>query len=119
MTLSCHPSLPQLSPYPVILSLENHCGLEQQAAMARHLHTILGDMLVTQLLDSQNPEELPSPEVMLPDPQPGWGEGLAPRSTIHLPCSGPLPSLCLNLPPLLRSSDICHPVVLSLVCLPF
>lgn len=49
--------------------------------MARHLHTILGDMLVTQLLDSQNPEELPSPEVMLPDPQPGWGEGLAPRST--------------------------------------
>ncbi|XP_007455198.1 PREDICTED: 1-phosphatidylinositol 4,5-bisphosphate phosphodiesterase delta-3 [Lipotes vexillifer] len=51
-----------LSPYPVILSLENHCGLEQQAAMARHLHAILGDMLVTQLLDSQNPEELPSPE---------------------------------------------------------
>ncbi|KAK2499769.1 hypothetical protein MC885_008268 [Smutsia gigantea] len=51
-----------LSPYPVILSLENHCGLEQQAAMARHLCTILGDMLVTQALDSQNPEELPSPE---------------------------------------------------------
>ncbi|KAI2583498.1 phospholipase C delta 3 [Homo sapiens] len=51
-----------LSPYPVILSLENHCGLEQQAAMARHLCTILGDMLVTQALDSPNPEELPSPE---------------------------------------------------------
>ncbi|XP_036124607.1 1-phosphatidylinositol 4,5-bisphosphate phosphodiesterase delta-3 [Molossus molossus] len=51
-----------LSPYPVILSLENHCGLEQQAVMARHLRTILGDMLVTQALDSQNPEELPSPE---------------------------------------------------------
>nr|XP_027802811.1 1-phosphatidylinositol 4,5-bisphosphate phosphodiesterase delta-3 [Marmota flaviventris] len=51
-----------LSPYPVILSLENHCGLEQQAAMARHLRTILGDMLVMQALDSQNPEELPSPE---------------------------------------------------------
>lgn len=51
-----------LSPYPVILSLENHCGLEQQAAMARHLCTILGDMLVTQALDSQNPEELPTPE---------------------------------------------------------
>nr|XP_005584549.1 PREDICTED: 1-phosphatidylinositol 4,5-bisphosphate phosphodiesterase delta-3 [Macaca fascicularis] len=51
-----------LSPYPVILSLENHCGLEQQAAMARHLRTILGDMLVTQALDSPNPEELPSPE---------------------------------------------------------
>ncbi|KAB1281551.1 1-phosphatidylinositol 4; 5-bisphosphate phosphodiesterase delta-3 [Camelus dromedarius] len=51
-----------LSPYLVILSLENHCGLEQQAAMACHLHTILGDMLVTQMVDSQNPEELPSPE---------------------------------------------------------
>ncbi|XP_025219658.1 1-phosphatidylinositol 4,5-bisphosphate phosphodiesterase delta-3 isoform X1 [Theropithecus gelada] len=51
-----------LSPYPVILSLENHCGLEQQTAMARHLRTILGDMLVTQALDSPNPEELPSPE---------------------------------------------------------
>ncbi|KAM5274386.1 1-phosphatidylinositol 4,5-bisphosphate phosphodiesterase delta-3 [Ctenodactylus gundi] len=51
-----------LSPYPVILSLENHCGLEQQAVMARHLRTILGDMLVTQALDLQNPGELPSPE---------------------------------------------------------
>ncbi|XP_057357517.1 1-phosphatidylinositol 4,5-bisphosphate phosphodiesterase delta-3 isoform X4 [Manis pentadactyla] len=60
-----------MSPYPVILSLENHCGLEQQAAMARHLCTILGDMLVTQALDSQNPEELPTPEVMPPDTQPG------------------------------------------------
>ncbi|XP_051014767.1 1-phosphatidylinositol 4,5-bisphosphate phosphodiesterase delta-3 [Acomys russatus] len=50
------------SPYPVILSLENHCGLEQQAVMAHHLRSILGDMLVTQALDSQNPEELPSPE---------------------------------------------------------
>lgn len=30
--------------------------------MARHLRTILGDMLVTQALDSPNPEELPSPE---------------------------------------------------------
>ncbi|KAL6044563.1 hypothetical protein STEG23_035191 [Scotinomys teguina] len=51
-----------LSPYPVILSLENHCGLEQQAVMAHHLRSILGDMLVTQALDSKNPEELPSPE---------------------------------------------------------
>lgn len=50
------------SPYPVILSLENHCGVEQQAKMAQHLRTILGDMLVSQPLDSKNPEELPSPE---------------------------------------------------------
>uniref|UniRef100_A0A8C2W5I5 Phosphoinositide phospholipase C n=1 Tax=Chinchilla lanigera TaxID=34839 RepID=A0A8C2W5I5_CHILA len=51
-----------LSPYPVILSLENHCGLEQQAVMARHLRTILGDMLVTEALGTQDPEVLPSPE---------------------------------------------------------
>ncbi|XP_047563463.1 1-phosphatidylinositol 4,5-bisphosphate phosphodiesterase delta-3 isoform X1 [Lutra lutra] len=51
-----------LSPYPVILSLENHCGVEQQAVMAHHLRAILGDALVTQGLDTQNPEELPSPE---------------------------------------------------------
>ncbi|XP_003465715.1 1-phosphatidylinositol 4,5-bisphosphate phosphodiesterase delta-3 isoform X11 [Cavia porcellus] len=51
-----------LSPYPVILSLENHCGLQQQAVMAHHLRTILGDMLVTEVLDTQNPKELPSPE---------------------------------------------------------
>ncbi|XP_063107811.1 1-phosphatidylinositol 4,5-bisphosphate phosphodiesterase delta-3 isoform X6 [Cavia porcellus] len=52
-----------LSPYPVILSLENHCGLQQQAVMAHHLRTILGDMLVTEVLDTQNPKELPSPEL--------------------------------------------------------
>ncbi|XP_075418096.1 1-phosphatidylinositol 4,5-bisphosphate phosphodiesterase delta-3 isoform X2 [Tenrec ecaudatus] len=52
----------ETSPYPVILSLENHCGLEQQAALAHHLRTILGGMLVTQPLDSQDPKALPSPE---------------------------------------------------------
>ncbi|NXL95890.1 PLCD3 phosphodiesterase, partial [Alectura lathami] len=50
------------SPYPVILSLENHCGLEQQATMARHMKAILGDMLLTQPLDGQDPDVLPSPE---------------------------------------------------------
>ncbi|XP_019379079.1 PREDICTED: 1-phosphatidylinositol 4,5-bisphosphate phosphodiesterase delta-3 isoform X1 [Gavialis gangeticus] len=50
------------SPYPVILSLENHCGLEQQATMARHMKTILGDMLLTQTLDGQVSRVLPSPE---------------------------------------------------------
>nr|XP_009942256.1 PREDICTED: 1-phosphatidylinositol 4,5-bisphosphate phosphodiesterase delta-3 [Opisthocomus hoazin] len=50
------------SPYPVILSLENHCGLEQQATMARHLKAILGDMLLTQPLEGQDPHDLPSPE---------------------------------------------------------
>ncbi|XP_056367991.1 1-phosphatidylinositol 4,5-bisphosphate phosphodiesterase delta-3 isoform X4 [Oenanthe melanoleuca] len=50
------------SPYPVILSLENHCGLEQQATMARHMKAILGDRLLTQPLQGQDPQHLPSPE---------------------------------------------------------
>ncbi|XP_075767532.1 1-phosphatidylinositol 4,5-bisphosphate phosphodiesterase delta-3 isoform X2 [Pelodiscus sinensis] len=52
----------QHSAYPVILSLENHCGPEQQATMARHMRAILGDMLLTQPLDGLSPTELPSPE---------------------------------------------------------
>ncbi|XP_071654324.1 1-phosphatidylinositol 4,5-bisphosphate phosphodiesterase delta-3 isoform X2 [Patagioenas fasciata] len=51
------------SPYPVILSLENHCGLEQQATMARHMKAILGDMLLTEPLEGQDPNSLPSPEL--------------------------------------------------------
>ncbi|XP_027523697.1 1-phosphatidylinositol 4,5-bisphosphate phosphodiesterase delta-3 isoform X2 [Corapipo altera] len=51
------------SPYPVILSLENHCGLEQQATMARHMKAILGDLLLTQPLQGQDPRDLPSPEL--------------------------------------------------------
>ncbi|XP_051850835.1 1-phosphatidylinositol 4,5-bisphosphate phosphodiesterase delta-3 [Antechinus flavipes] len=50
------------SPYPVILSLENHCGMEQQSTMAHYLRTILGNMLVTETLDGKIPKELPSPE---------------------------------------------------------
>ncbi|XP_052555496.1 1-phosphatidylinositol 4,5-bisphosphate phosphodiesterase delta-3 isoform X1 [Tympanuchus pallidicinctus] len=50
------------SPYPVILSLENHCGVQQQATMARHMKAILGDMLLTKPLEGQDPSVLPSPE---------------------------------------------------------
>ncbi|KAJ8414288.1 hypothetical protein AAFF_G00051580, partial [Aldrovandia affinis] len=50
------------SPYPLILSLENHCSLEQQEVMAQHLHTILGDKLLTKPLNSQLLKSLPSPE---------------------------------------------------------
>ncbi|KAK6347036.1 Phospholipase C [Orbilia brochopaga] len=48
------------SQYPVILSLEVHCGIEQQIVMAEHLRTILGDKLVVAPLIS-NPMGLPSP----------------------------------------------------------
>ncbi|KAM9076373.1 1-phosphatidylinositol 4,5-bisphosphate phosphodiesterase delta-1 isoform 2-T2 [Megaptera novaeangliae] len=49
------------SPYPVILSLENHCSLEQQRVMAQHLHTLLGPMLLDRPLDTVT-TSLPSPE---------------------------------------------------------
>uniref|UniRef100_A0A1A8R9V8 Phosphoinositide phospholipase C n=2 Tax=Nothobranchius TaxID=28779 RepID=A0A1A8R9V8_9TELE len=50
------------SPYPLILSLENHCSREQQMVMARHLRSILGDKLVTKPLKGLDSCYLPSPE---------------------------------------------------------
>uniref|UniRef100_A0A4W5JH68 Phosphoinositide phospholipase C n=1 Tax=Hucho hucho TaxID=62062 RepID=A0A4W5JH68_9TELE len=52
------------SPYPLILSLENHCSVEQQAVMARHLRSILGDKLLTKPLNEQQLQSLPSPEAL-------------------------------------------------------
>ncbi|KAK6523936.1 Phospholipase C [Arthrobotrys megalospora] len=49
------------SQYPVILSLEVHCGVEQQIVMAETLRTMLGDRLVVGPLIS-NPMTLPSPQ---------------------------------------------------------
>uniref|UniRef100_A0A668UCM6 Phosphoinositide phospholipase C n=1 Tax=Oreochromis aureus TaxID=47969 RepID=A0A668UCM6_OREAU len=50
------------SPYPLILSLENHCSVEQQDVMAKHLHNILGKKLLTKPLSDQPLRDLPSPE---------------------------------------------------------
>ncbi|XP_039983240.1 1-phosphatidylinositol 4,5-bisphosphate phosphodiesterase delta-1a isoform X1 [Xiphias gladius] len=50
------------SDYPVILSLENHCTVEQQKLMAHHLISILGDALVTKPLGYTMPTNFPSPE---------------------------------------------------------
>ncbi|XP_064187111.1 1-phosphatidylinositol 4,5-bisphosphate phosphodiesterase delta-1a isoform X2 [Anguilla rostrata] len=50
------------SEYPVILSLENHCKLEQQKLMAQHLTSILGSALVNQPLEDHMPTHFPSPE---------------------------------------------------------
>lgn len=50
------------SPYPVILSLENHCSLEQQKIVAMHLTTILGSALLTQPLGQKMPTTFPGPE---------------------------------------------------------
>uniref|UniRef100_A0A3Q2WCG5 Phosphoinositide phospholipase C n=2 Tax=Haplochromis burtoni TaxID=8153 RepID=A0A3Q2WCG5_HAPBU len=52
------------SPYPLILSLENHCSLEQQKVMARHLHSILGDKFLTKPLEGLDSHNLPSPEAL-------------------------------------------------------
>lgn len=52
------------SPYPVILSIENHCSLQQQARMAHIFQTTFGEKLVSKFLfDSDYNEEpvLPSP----------------------------------------------------------
>ncbi|XP_057714453.1 1-phosphatidylinositol 4,5-bisphosphate phosphodiesterase delta-1b [Corythoichthys intestinalis] len=50
------------SEYPVILSLENHCSVEQQQVMARHMSSILGSALVTSPLGDSMPTNFPSPE---------------------------------------------------------
>ncbi|XP_034559309.1 1-phosphatidylinositol 4,5-bisphosphate phosphodiesterase delta-1-like isoform X1 [Notolabrus celidotus] len=50
------------SDYPVILSLENHCSVEQQEVMAQHMSSILGSALITSPLDDSMPTEFPSPE---------------------------------------------------------
>ncbi|XP_038156449.1 1-phosphatidylinositol 4,5-bisphosphate phosphodiesterase delta-1b isoform X1 [Cyprinodon tularosa] len=50
------------SDYPVILSLENHCSVEQQSVMAKHMTSILGSALVTTPLGDSMPTNFPSPE---------------------------------------------------------
>ncbi|XP_047453187.1 1-phosphatidylinositol 4,5-bisphosphate phosphodiesterase zeta-1-like [Mugil cephalus] len=51
----------EVSAYPVILSLENHCCREQQEVMAQYLVSILGDKLLTAPLDHPTTGDLPSP----------------------------------------------------------
>jgi len=49
------------SNYPIVVTLENHCSVEQQVRMAEHLKTIFGDkLLVEPLLEDST--ALPSPE---------------------------------------------------------
>ncbi|XP_008277151.1 1-phosphatidylinositol 4,5-bisphosphate phosphodiesterase zeta-1 [Stegastes partitus] len=51
----------EVSAYPVILSLENHCSKEQQEVMAKYLISILGDKLLTAPLDHSTAGDFPSP----------------------------------------------------------
>ncbi|XP_069363743.1 1-phosphatidylinositol 4,5-bisphosphate phosphodiesterase epsilon-1-like isoform X2 [Maniola hyperantus] len=53
------------SPYPLILSIENHCSLPQQQVMASTFEAVFGDQLVTSFLfevDYTDEPRLPSPE---------------------------------------------------------
>ncbi|KAI9566032.1 hypothetical protein GHT06_009831 [Daphnia sinensis] len=52
------------SPYPVILSVENHCSVQQQAKMAQIFQYVFGDRLVSRFLfdsDFSDEPRLPSP----------------------------------------------------------
>ncbi|XP_049738527.1 1-phosphatidylinositol 4,5-bisphosphate phosphodiesterase zeta-1 [Elephas maximus indicus] len=51
------------SDYPVVLSLENHCSPAQQEVMADNMQAILGDTLLSDILDDF-PDKLPSPEAL-------------------------------------------------------
>ncbi|XP_006782669.1 1-phosphatidylinositol 4,5-bisphosphate phosphodiesterase zeta-1-like isoform X1 [Neolamprologus brichardi] len=51
----------EVSAYPVILSLENHCSREQQEVMAEYLISILGENLLIAPLDHPTAGDLPSP----------------------------------------------------------
>lgn len=46
--------------YPVILSIEDNCSLQQQRTMANIMQEILGDLLLTQPIDKTE-TKLPSP----------------------------------------------------------
>ncbi|CAM4854342.1 unnamed protein product [Rotaria socialis] len=54
----------KVSPYPVILSLENHCSSRVQTKMAQYLVDVFGEYLITKPLESHPIEDnrpLPSP----------------------------------------------------------
>lgn len=53
------------SPYPIIISAEVHCGVQQQKVLVKILKEVFGDALVTAPLGSEKEwqeETLPSPE---------------------------------------------------------
>ncbi|XP_016107555.1 1-phosphatidylinositol 4,5-bisphosphate phosphodiesterase eta-1-like, partial [Sinocyclocheilus grahami] len=47
--------------FPVILSIENHCSIQQQKKIAQHLKEIFGDKLDVVEALNKDPKQLPSP----------------------------------------------------------
>ncbi|KAI9515038.1 hypothetical protein NQZ68_027902 [Dissostichus eleginoides] len=52
------------SPYPVILSIENHCTVPQQKKMAEYLKEVLQDKLDLSGVNVHECKRLPSPEIL-------------------------------------------------------
>ncbi|XP_044205894.1 1-phosphatidylinositol 4,5-bisphosphate phosphodiesterase eta-2 isoform X2 [Thunnus albacares] len=52
------------SPYPVILSIENHCTVPQQKKMAEYLKEVLQDKLDLSNVNVHECKKLPSPEIL-------------------------------------------------------
>ncbi|XP_078668102.1 1-phosphatidylinositol 4,5-bisphosphate phosphodiesterase epsilon-1-like isoform X4 [Branchiostoma floridae x Branchiostoma belcheri] len=67
------------SDYPVILSIENHCCLQQQVKMAHCFTSILGEKLVTRFLFESDAVDDPS----LPSPNQLKGRILLKNKTLH------------------------------------
>ncbi|KAJ7998489.1 hypothetical protein DPEC_G00205460 [Dallia pectoralis] len=52
------------NPYPVILSIENHCTVPQQKKMAEYLIDVLQDKVDLSMVNMNETRKLPSPEVL-------------------------------------------------------
>ncbi|XP_026087077.1 1-phosphatidylinositol 4,5-bisphosphate phosphodiesterase eta-1-like isoform X1 [Carassius auratus] len=50
--------------FPVILSIENHCSIQQQKKIAQHLKEIFGDKLDVGEALNKDPKQLPSPNCL-------------------------------------------------------
>ena len=52
------------SPYPILISLEMHCGRRQQEVLAQHCINALGERLLRAPADADVTSPLPSPEAL-------------------------------------------------------
>lgn len=95
--------------FPVILSIEEHCGVEQQRHMARVFKEVFGDMLLMKPTEA-SADQLPSPsqlreKIIIKVGGVHSGEPAAPGTgsrfcrpltkSVHDPGRGPLASWCL------------------------
>uniref|UniRef100_A0A8C3YLT1 1-phosphatidylinositol 4,5-bisphosphate phosphodiesterase n=1 Tax=Catagonus wagneri TaxID=51154 RepID=A0A8C3YLT1_9CETA len=90
------------SPYPVILSFENHVdSAKQQAKMAEYCRSIFGDALLIDPLDKYPL----APGVPLPSPQDLMGRILVKNKKRHQPSTGGVPDSSVRKRPLEQSNS--------------